>query len=79
MTPDTRPMTVGDWMITLLVLAIPLVNLIMYLVWAFGSTGNQNRKTFCQASLIWFLILFGFAIVIALFGGLATLMAASAA
>jgi len=43
-------------MITLLVLAIPIVNIIMYLVWAFGNSGNVNRKTYCQASLIWFLI-----------------------
>jgi len=59
MEPDTRPMTVGDWMLTIFVLAIPLVNLVMYLVWALGSGGNVNRKTFCQASLYWFLIVLG--------------------
>ncbi len=58
MEQETRPMTIKDWMITLLVLAIPIVNLIMYLVWACGSSGNVNRKTFCQACLIWFLIIF---------------------
>ncbi len=56
---DTRPLTVGDWMLTLLVLAIPLVNIAMYLFWAISDSGNINRKRFCQASLIWFLIIFG--------------------
>ena len=70
MEQETRPMTIRDWMITLLVLAIPLVNIIMYLVWACGSSGNVNRKTFCQASLIWFLIIFVGAVVV---GGLSAL------
>lgn len=50
------PMTVGDWMITTVVLAIPVVNIIMFLVWAFGSSGNTSRKTYCQAGLLWMLI-----------------------
>jgi len=70
METDTRPMALGDWMITLLVLAIPLVNLFMYLYWAFSKTGNVNRRTFCQACILWFLIILGVSIV---FGGLAML------
>lgn len=61
---DTRIMTVGDWMITLLVLAMPLVNIIMYPVRAFSSTGNINRRNFCRASLLWFVIITGISIVI---------------
>ena len=56
---DTRPMTVGDWMLTLLVLAIPIVNLVMYLVWALSGSGNLNRRNFCRASIYWFLIILG--------------------
>ena len=63
-------MTIRDWMITLLVLAIPIVNIIMYLVWACGSSGNVNRKTFCQACLIWFLIIFVVGVVLGVFGPL---------
>ena len=74
-TPDTRPMRVADWMLTILVLAIPVVNLVMYLVWAFGSSGNVNRKTFCQASLLWFAIIVGLVVV---FGGLALLFTGAA-
>ena len=59
---DTRPMTVGDWMLTLLVLAIPIVNLVMYLIWALSDAGNVNRRNFCKASIYWFLIILGFCV-----------------
>ena len=69
MEDDSYPMTVGDWMITMLILAIPVVNIIMYLVWAFG-TGNMNRKTYCQAGLLWMVIIVG---IMAVFGGISLL------
>ena len=70
MTEDYRdsPMSVGDWMITLLVLAIPLVNIILLLYWALSSSGNINRKNFCIAYLLWALIIIGLFIVIAVLG-----------
>lgn len=64
MSYDNRPMSTGAWFITLLVLAIPILNLVMYLIWAFGA-GNRNRVTFCRASILWALI--GVAIYAVLF------------
>jgi len=52
---DESPMTTGAWFLTLLVLAIPLVNVIMYIVWACGA-GNRSRVTFCRATILWALI-----------------------
>ena len=49
---DTTPMTMGEWVITLLIMCIPCVNIIMCFVWGFGSTGNLNRRNFCRAQLI---------------------------
>jgi len=49
---DAQPMSVKDWVLTLIILALPVINLVMLLVWAFGSTGNINRKNYCLASLI---------------------------
>lgn len=46
------PLSVGDWLITLIVLAIPVLNLILYIYWAFFSNGNKSRINFCRASLI---------------------------
>jgi hypothetical protein len=64
-------MTVGEWMLTLLVLAIPLVNLVMYLVWALSGTGNVNRRNFCRASLYWFLIILGIVLAYLVLAGVA--------
>jgi len=71
---DTSPMSVKDWFITILILAIPLVGVVMYLIWAFGSSGNLNRRNFCRASLLWVVIVFAaFFVFIVFAGGLAYL------
>ncbi|MDD7770731.1 hypothetical protein [Suipraeoptans intestinalis] len=49
---DTTPLTVGEWALTILALAIPCVGFILYCVWAFSKTGNINRRNFCRAGLI---------------------------
>ncbi|MGN1166729.1 MAG: hypothetical protein ACI4S2_09935 [Lachnospiraceae bacterium] len=49
---DTSPMSMGDWLLTILVSMIPCAGLVLYLVWAFGKTGNINRRNFCRANLI---------------------------
>jgi hypothetical protein len=45
-------MSVGDWLITLVLLSIPFVNLIMIIVWAVGSDTNKNKKNFALALLV---------------------------
>lgn len=50
------PMTMGDWLITLLILAIPCVNIVMMFIWGFGSGGNTSRKNYCRAALVFALI-----------------------
>jgi len=41
----------GGWIVTFIILVIPIVGLVMYFVWAFGR-GNLNRRNFARASLI---------------------------
>ena len=45
-------MTIGDWIVTSIVLALPLVTLIMAFVWGFGSNTNPNKANYCKAWLI---------------------------
>ena len=47
-----QPMSIGDWIITFIITAIPLVGFIMLFVWAFGDGTNQSKKTWAQAYLI---------------------------
>jgi len=48
--------SVGDWMITILISAIPLVGLIMLFVWAFGGGAPASKKNWAIATLIWYAI-----------------------
>lgn len=58
-------MSVKNWMLTLFLAAIPLVNIIMLFVWAFGRASNPNKANYAKASLIWTAI--GIVIYIVLF------------
>jgi len=49
---NDSPMTLGDWIITFLLLAIPIVNIVLLFVWALGKDANKSKKTYCQAELI---------------------------
>lgn len=53
---DNHVMSVGQWLLVILATMIPCVGLILYLVWAFSNGGNQNRKNYCRAWLIYFVI-----------------------
>lgn len=68
--PNSLPMTMKDWLITLLLLCIPIVNIVLAFVWAFGSNVNKSKKSFFQAYLILMAIGIGiyiiFAIIIAI-------------
>jgi uncharacterized membrane protein len=48
-------MSLKDWLITLIVFAIPCIGIVMMFVWAFGD-GNVNRKNFAKAYLIFMAI-----------------------
>lgn len=49
---DDRPLSIGDYIVMMIVGGIPLVGLIMMLVWAFGGNTNTNRKNYARAMLI---------------------------
>lgn len=48
---DASPLSMGSYLIMMIVSAVPVVNLIMLFAWAFGNS-NQNRKNFARAQLI---------------------------
>ena len=50
------PMKLGDWIITKLLLLIPIVNIVLMFMWAFGSNVNPSKKSYFQAELIWTVI-----------------------
>jgi uncharacterized membrane protein YhaH (DUF805 family) len=52
-----------EWFGTLIVLIVPIVGLVVYLIWAFGSGGNINRRNYCRAALIMMAISLVFSII----------------
>lgn len=69
---DLSPLSTGEWLLTLIVGIIPCAGLILYIIWAFGNSGNLNRRNYCRASLILQVIsyvLVAFFILIVVVGG----------
>ena len=72
--------TVGDWIVTMLLMCIPIANLVLLLVWAFGDSAPISKSNWAKAALIWMLIGFGLWIVmVVLMLILGGMMAATAA
>ena len=61
---DTSVMSVKDWLKCILLMMIPCVNIVLVFVWAFGSTGNVNRRNFFRAALILWAIIIAIYIVL---------------
>jgi heme/copper-type cytochrome/quinol oxidase subunit 2 len=50
-------LSVGDWMIILLLISIPIINIIMLFVWALSSDTNETKSNFAKAVLMWFVVI----------------------
>lgn len=73
-TADSPAVGTGEWLVTLLLLGIPLVNVVLLLAWAFGDSTTPSKRNFSRAVLIIILIAFvvwlaSFAAGIAILGG----------
>ena len=68
--PEHPDDSVGSWMITLLVVGIPVVGFIYLLVLALGSGGSPAKRNYARAMFIWQIIaLIGLILMFVLFGG----------
>jgi hypothetical protein len=63
------PMSVKDWMITILITIIPIVGFVMLFVWAFSEGTHKGKSNWAKATLLWYAILIVLYIVFfAIFG-----------
>lgn len=60
-----------DWLLAYLLVSIPVVNLVMLFIWAFGSDTNPNKSNWAKAGLIWMAIIIGLYTIFGLIFGLA--------
>ena len=49
---DANEMSVGDWIVTYLIMIIPIINIIMLFMWAFGDTAFITKKNWAKGNLI---------------------------
>jgi hypothetical protein len=63
--------SVSDWIITFILLAIPVVNIIMLFVWAFGNDAPESKANWAKACLVLYLV--AVILVVCLWGTLAAI------
>ena len=71
-TRNQSSVTIGDWIITMILMCIPFVNFIMLLVWAFSAGTPVSKANWAKATLIFMLI--GFVLVILFSGAIGGLL-----
>lgn len=72
---ESSPVSLGDWILTLIILAIPIVGLVMLFVWGFSSGTHPSKQNYCRAVLIFTLIGFVLVFLFAIMGGFAAMFA----
>lgn len=66
-----EPVTVGEWVVSFLLLMIPCVNIVLMFVWAFGSSEKKSKSNFFKAYLIIWAICVVLSIIIGIIFGAA--------
>ena len=51
-SPQYTPISVGEWVITIIIIAIPIVGFIMLFVWGFGSNTQPSKANWAKAAVI---------------------------
>ena len=64
---DRNYVSVGGWMLMMLVTAIPVVGQVMIIVWAFAGD-NESRKNYFRAILVFFVLFIGLLVLLAMLG-----------
>lgn len=67
---DKNYISVGGWLLMTLLLALPIVNIVMLIVWAVDRE-NETRRNFALATFIWMAIGLVAAVLIVAVAGVA--------
>ncbi len=67
---QNAPVSVGNWLLSVIVTSIPIVNFIFLAYWAFNKNINKTKSNWAKATLLLFVIIlalyavmFGFAML----------------
>lgn len=64
--PTSTTIPTSEWVLTLFLSAIPIVNIVLLCVWAFGSKTAESKKNWAKATLIWLIVAIAASLI---FGG----------
>lgn len=64
MTKNSGVLSTKDWLITLIIASIPVVNIIMFFVWAFGDGSHPTKANWAKATLLLIAIMIGLYILL---------------
>ncbi|MEG2036542.1 MAG: zinc-ribbon domain-containing protein [Ruthenibacterium sp.] len=64
-----EPVTMGQWLLNYLIMAVPVVNLVMLFIWGFGGSTKLSQRNWARATLIWMAIGIAVAVLLVVFFG----------
>ena len=62
-----EPVSVGEWIVSMLLMLVPCLNIIMMFVWAFGKDEKKSKSNFFKASLIYMGVVLVLYLILAVF------------
>ena len=67
---NNKDVSIGDWILTLILTSIPIVNIVMLCIWAFGGDNTPvSKKNWAKATLITAAVSIGIVFIMFLFTG----------
>ena len=69
---ELKAPSVGNWMITLLIMTIPIVNFVALIYWASSGSSNPIKANFAKAAILWLVVIISLSLlfVFAFFGSI---------
>jgi hypothetical protein len=64
MDNNKKIISTSEWIITKLIMFIPIVNIVMLIIWAFNNNTNINKANWAKANLIIMIFRFAFYLII---------------
>lgn len=70
--PVDEPLSIGTYILMIIISAIPIVGFIVLIVWSFDSTVNKNKSNYAKAVLI--LKIIGFILLVLFMSTMASML-----